>query len=47
MENPMAPVRDRLQDDSRVEREADGRRVPAPEVVGDESVSAAMRLRTG
>src|ERR1700719_3566264 len=42
MENPMAPVQDGWQDDSPADREADGRRVPAPETVGDETISAAM-----
>jgi two-component system, OmpR family, response regulator len=41
MENPMSPVRDRWQDNSPVDWEADGRRMSAPETDGEETVSAA------
>jgi two-component system, OmpR family, response regulator len=42
METPMLSVQDGWQDDSRVDREADGRRTSTVETVGDEAVSAGM-----
>jgi two-component system, OmpR family, response regulator len=45
MENPMSSMQDGWQDDSQVDREADGRRMSAVETVGDEAVSAAMTGR--
>jgi two-component system OmpR family response regulator len=45
MKIPMSSVQDGWQDDSRVDREADGRRMSAVETVGDEAVSAAMTGR--
>jgi two-component system OmpR family response regulator len=41
----MSSVQDGWQGDSQVDREADGRRMPAVETVGDEAVSAAMTRR--
>ena len=38
-------MQDGWQDDSQVDREADGRRMPAVETLGDEAVSAAMTGR--
>src|ERR1700716_3852486 len=42
MADPISPVQDGWQDDSRVDTEDDGRPMEAPETVGDETVSYAM-----
>src|SRR5713101_7349476 len=45
MENPMSPVQDRWQDNSRVDRQPDGRGMSALETVGDETVATPMARR--